>query len=362
MHEYIIGKTGAGKSTLAENELPRSGGFTFIDPHGQSAEKIGDTYSQVIYWEPFDPRCPLAINVFERVPIPQRPIVAEQFISSVKSIYPDNWGPNLEDILRNALYVMLDNDTSPVQLPRTLTDSTYRHRLLQRCTNKEVVAFWQDEFPKRRNPDDELRSTLNKVRIFALDPTLRRVLSHNSINLRRIMNRGQRLVINLSVSQLGEKPSAVLGALIINGIYQAALARSVIPESARIDHRLVVDEWQNFATTTFGNILAEARKYKLHLTLLNQLTGQIRDNALMETVLGNVSRLTVFRVGATDAARLAKELGLPNPEVLIDLDAFEYFRRTGITLQKARTPPPAPAQGYFEGNQARTRTRYRRPI
>ena len=362
MHEYIIGKTGAGKSTLAEDELPRDGGFTFIDPHGQSAEKIGDTFPEVIYWEPFDPLCPLAINVFERVPPAQRPLVAEQFISSVKSVYPDNWGPNLEDILRNALYVMLDNETSPVQLPRTLTDSTYRNRLLQRCTNKEVVAFWQDEFPKRRNPDDELRSTLNKVRIFALNPTLRRVLSHNSINLARIMNKSQRLVLNLSVSQIGEKPSAILGALLINGLYQAALGRSVIAESARIDHRLVVDEWQNFATTTFGNILAEARKYKLHLTLLNQLTAQIRDDALIETVLGNVGRLTVFRVGATDAQRLAKELGLPNPEVLLDLSNFEYYRRTGLTLQRDRTVPPAPARGYLASNRANTRARYRRPI
>lgn len=361
MHEYIIGKTGAGKSTLAENELPREGGFTFIDPHGQSAENIGATFSQVIYWEPFDPLCPLAINVFKRIPLPQRPLVAEQFLSSVKSIYPDNWGPNLEDILRNALYVMLDNDTSPVELPRTLTDRAYRNRLLERCTNKEVLNFWHDEFPKRKNPDDEIRSTLNKVRIFALNPTLRRVLSHNTVNLGRIMDKGQRLVLNLSVSRMGEKPSAMLGALVINGLYQAALARSVIPETTRIDHRLIVDEWQNFATTTFGNILAEARKYKLHLTLLNQLTAQIRDDALLETVLGNVGRLTVFRVGASDAERLAKELGLPNPDVLIDLANFEYFRRTGLTLHKARTLPPAPARGYLEGNRARTRARYGRP-
>lgn len=362
MHEYIIGKTGAGKSTLAENELPPDGGFTFIDPHGQSAEKIADSFPDVIYWEPFDSLCPLAINVFERVPEAQRPLIAEQFISSVKSVYPDSWGPNLEDILRNALYVMLDNDTAPVHIVRVLTDKTYRSRLLRNCTNREVVSFWHDEFPRRKNPDDEIRSTLNKVRIFALNPVLKRVLSHNSINLRSVMDKGRRLVLNLSVSQMGEKPSALLGALVINGLYQAALARSVIPEGARIPHRLIVDEWQNFATTTFGNILAEARKYKLHLTLLNQLTAQIRDDALMQTVLGNVGRLTVFRVGAADAARLAKELGLSNPDQLVDLENHEYYRRTGLTLQKSRTVPPAPSRGYLSGNRGRTRTRYRRPI
>lgn len=381
MHEYIIGKTGSGKSTLAENELSESG-FTFIDPHGQSAEKIADTHQGVIYCEPFDPECPFALNPFARVPEPLRPLVAEQFISALKSVYPDSWGPNLEDILRNACYVALDNNLSPVALPKILTDRAYRTRLVSKVSNREVVSFWREEFPNRKNPEDEIRSTLNKVRILALNPTLRRVLSRNSINLRRVMDKGQRFVLNLNVSVMGEKPSAILGALVINAMYQAAIGRSAIPEARRVPHKLVVDEWQNFATTTFGNILAEARKYKLSLTLLNQAITQV-DPHLFEIVVANVGRLVAFRVSGADAKRLALEFGLHNAQdyafdrsrsfcdlgvheenTLAELPQFCAFvkdsEESELRYYLLKTDPPAPARGYLPGNRARTRSRYRK--
>ena len=321
MHSYIIGKTGSGKTTFLQSLiLDNEGGFAVFDPHGDLAQYVASTVD-CIYFNPSDTQFPVGFNVLENVLYENRPLVASQVISAMKAVWADSWGPRLEYVLVNCLRVLLDNSLSLIAVPRMLTDISYRVVLLKRCSDPVVLAFFENEFDAW---DDRFRREAispiqNKIGQLASNPTLRNILSHNTLNLRKIMDSGQRLVVNLSKGALGDEPSHLLGALLVSGFASAAAARASIPENERVPFIIYADEFQNFATESFAVVLSESRKYRLSMVLAHQFLGQLPES-LRKAVFGNVGTFIAFQTGAEDALMIAKELGLPNPEVLVDLE------------------------------------------
>ncbi|GIW62268.1 MAG: hypothetical protein KatS3mg090_0094 [Patescibacteria group bacterium] len=353
-HVYIIGKTGAGKSTLIANmaidDIRRGRGIGIIDPHGDLSEIVLDyvpkrRVNDVVYLEPFDTQRPFSLNVLDVANKQQKDLVASGIVSIFYKLYKDSWGPRLEYILRNVVLTLLESDNATlVDILPLLSDKKFRQKVIEKIKDDVIKNFWLNEFEKM---PDRLRSEAvspiqNKVGQFASSKMIRNIIGskRSTINLEQIMNEGKILILNLSQGKLGEDNSALLGAMIITQMQLAAMNRSFQKEEERKDFFLYVDEFQNFATTSFVKILSEARKYRLSLTMANQYIDQI-DESVRRAIFGNVGTLISFVVGAKDAEYLSKEFGrLYSADDLVNLGKFEIVMKLSID---GLTSSPFPA-------------------
>jgi len=319
-HLYAIGKTGMGKTNMLENlaiqDIRNGHGVCFVDPHGDTAEKLismipPERINDVIYFNPADQDYPIAFNVLEEVPREFRPLVASGLIGVFQKLWADSWGPRLEYILRNALLALLETPGSTLLgVMRILTDKKYRIRVTNNITDPVVRAFWADEFPQwnERVLQEVISPIQNKVGQFLTSPIIRNLLGQtkSAFDVRTVMDENKILILNLSKGRIGEDNSALVGAMMITKIQLAAMGRVDIDEEKRKDFYLYVDEFQNFSTESFANILSEARKYRLNLILANQYIMQL-DEVVRDAIFGNVGTIVSFRVGAMDAEYLEKE-------------------------------------------------------
>ncbi len=323
-HIYVIGKTGVGKTTLLENMAiadMRSGkGLAFVDPHGESAEKLLDFVPEnrlddVIYFDPSDMEFPIAFNPMEQVGTEYRHLVASGLMGVFKKIWADAWSARMQYILNNTLLALLENPGATLLgILRMFSNQDYRKQVVDNLKDPVIKAFWQDEFSKysQRFETEALAAIQNKVGQFVSNPLVRNILGqpHSSLNMRDIMDSGKIFICNLSKGKIGEDNSALLGAMIITRMQLAAMSRVDTPEDKRRDFFLYVDEFQNFATESFANILSEARKYRLSLVLAHQYIGQLMtgdSTSVRDAVFGNVGTIISFRVGAADAEYLEQE-------------------------------------------------------
>jgi len=358
-HMYVIGKSGMGKSTLLENmiaqDINKGRGLAVVDPHGDLAEKIiryipDRRVEEVVYFNPADAEYPIAFNVVEQVEPHLRHLVASGLIGVFQKLWADSWGPRLEYILRNAILAVLDYpDSTLLAITRMLSDKNFRKRVVEKIQDPVVKAFWVNEFSSYNDKfaSEAVAPIQNKVGQFLSSSLIRNIVGQirSSIDLRKIMDEGKILIMNLSKGRIGEDNSALLGSMMITKLQLAAMSRVDTPEEERRDFYLYVDEFQNFATDSFANILSEARKYHLSLVLAHQYIEQLTDS-VRAAVFGNVGTLVVFRVGATDAEFLAKEfLPLFNEEDLVNIPKFNFYIKLmidGLTSDpfSARTLPP----------------------
>lgn len=320
-HVYIIGQTGAGKSGMLElfalSDIFYDQGYCIIDPHGDFAinnlrfipeKRIKD----VVYFNPADTQHPVAFNPLELSDPSRKPNVTSEVIGVLKRMFGDSWGPRLEHILRYTLLALLDRpETTLLDISRMLTDKDFRKETLDYCKDVTVLQFWKHEFGQwnEKQVNESIAPVLNKVGAFTANPIIRNIIGQpkSSFDVRRIMDEGKILVVNLSKGLIGEDNAGILGAFLVTKVQLAAMSRSDIPNVAdRRPFYLYVDEFQNFATDSFAVILSEARKYGLNLTVANQYISQMTDT-VRDAVFGNVGTTISFRVSADDAPLLAKQ-------------------------------------------------------
>jgi len=343
-HMYLIGKTGMGKSTILENMIVddiRAGhGVAVVDPHGDLAEKIiqfipASRIKDVVYFNPSDINFPIAFNVVEQVEPHLRHLVASGLIGVFQKLWADSWGPRLEYILRNAILAILDFPGSTLLgVVRMLSDKNYRKRVVANIKDPVVKAFWEKEFSGYADKfaSEAVSPIQNKVGQFLSSSLMRNVIGQvrSSIDIRDIMDNGKILIMNLSKGRIGEDNSALLGAMMITKIQLAAMSRVDVPENERRDFYLYIDEFQNFSTDSFANILSEARKYRLNLILAHQYIEQLSEK-VKPAVFGNVGTMVVFRVGATDAEELVKEFTPTfTEEDIVNLPKYEMYLKLMI--------------------------------
>ncbi|MBQ3294841.1 type IV secretion system DNA-binding domain-containing protein [Candidatus Saccharibacteria bacterium] len=320
-HVYIIGQTGAGKSGLLElfalSDVFYNQGYCIIDPHGDFAinnlrfvpeSRIKD----VVYFNPADTAHPVAFNPLELSDPARKPNVSSEVIGVLKRMFGDSWGPRLEHILRYTLLALLDRpETTLLDISRMLTDKEFRKETLSYCKDVTVLQFWKQEFGTwgDKQVTESIAPVLNKVGAFTANPIIRNIIGQpkSSFDVRKIMDEGKILVVNLSKGLIGEDNASILGAFLVTKVQLAAMSRSDIPDiKDRRPFYLYVDEFQNFATDSFAVILSEARKYGLNLTVANQYTAQMTDS-VRDAVFGNVGTTISFRVSADDAPLLIKQ-------------------------------------------------------
>ncbi|MEX2032964.1 MAG: type IV secretion system DNA-binding domain-containing protein [Candidatus Colwellbacteria bacterium] len=347
-HIYIMGKTGTGKTTLMENmlidDILAGRGVGLIDPHGEFVDKILDFIPEeriddIIYFNPADTEYPIAFNPLESVAGEHRHLVASGVMGVFKKVWPDVWSARMEYILNNTLLALLEYPGSTLLgIMRMLSDREYRSKVVENLHDPVVKSFWTNEFARytQRLETEAVAAIQNKVGQFVSNPLIRNVLGqpHSSIDLRKVMDQGKILLADLSKGRIGEDNSALLGAMLITKLQLAAMKRVDMPEAERKDFYLYIDEFQNFSTESFVNVLSEARKYRLSLVLAHQYISQLgdyKDSKVRDAIFGNVGTMILFRTGAEDAEFLEKEFA-PTFEAsdLVNLPNYSIYVRLMI--------------------------------
>ncbi len=322
-HVYVIGKTGMGKSTLLENmaiqDIQNGNGIAFIDPHGGTAEKLLEYVPEhrikdVLYFAPFDMEYPISFNVMEDIGPDKRHLVVNGLMSTFEKIWVDAWSARMAYILNNTLLALLEYPGSTLLgVNRMLSDKEYRKKVVENIKDTSVKAFWVEEFGKwtEKFIAEAIPAIQNKVGQFTSNPLVRNLLGQpkSSFDIRKMMDESKILIVNLSKGRVGEGNANLIGSMLITKIYLAAMSRADKSESDLVilpNFYLYVDEFQSFANKSFADILSEARKYKLNLTIAHQYIEQMEEE-VRDAVFGNVGTMITFRVGAFDSEVLEKE-------------------------------------------------------
>ena len=274
-HLYVLGKSGVGKTNFIRTQIisdvERNRGFALIDPHGDLAEQVADCIplcreEDVIFIDPSDPAYCLGFNPLHDVPFDNRPLVAAQMVATFAAIWKLSLSdtPRLIYILYNSLRLLLDAPGSTLLgLPKLLVDADYRRHLLRSCRDPAARNFFQQELAELSDRDAALAvsSVQNKIGMLLSGP-LRNIFGQvrPTIDVRRAMDEGAIIILNLSKGKLGEGPTHLLGAAFTTAFAQAAETRATIPENDRKDFTLYAEEIQNYATDNLISILTEISK------------------------------------------------------------------------------------------------------
>ncbi|MDD3679383.1 MAG: type IV secretion system DNA-binding domain-containing protein [Candidatus Shapirobacteria bacterium] len=347
-HIYIIGKTGTGKSELLKQmiiqDIQEGKGVCFIDPH-DTIEKIlpripPERAEDVIYFDPSDTTRIMGLNLLEAYTEEQKNFVTSSIINLMYKLYDPYKtgiiGPRFEHAIRNAMMtVMSEPGATFVEVVRALTDASYVRELLPKVKDPMVKRYWTDQIAQTSDfhKSEVLDYIVSKFGRFVTDAMMRNIIgqSQSAFDFRKVMDEGKILLINLAKGKIGEENSSFLGLVLVPKLLIAAMSRQDVVEDARRDFYLYVDEFQNFATPDFAQILSEARKYHLNLTVANQFIGQM-DEEVKNAVFGNVGTLVSFRVGVADASYLQHEFQPDFSENdLLNIERFNAYVKTIVS-------------------------------
>lgn len=361
-HMYIVGKTGTGKTTLIHtllaDDIRNFRGCALLDPHGDLAEEV--VHSQeakkragLRYVDIANPNCRASYNPLAKVSSELRPLVASGLLDVFRMMWSDAWGTRMEHVLRNALLALLDQPYATLpDILRLLTDETYRATAAEHIQNPQVKRFWTVEFEAygARYRADSAAPIQSKIGALLADPRLYRFFTGRDepLRLRRVMGRGDVLVVNLSKGRLGADSARLVGGILTTMLSVSAFSRADLSVSQRRPFFIYLDEFQTFTTLAVAEMMAELRKMAVGIVASNQFLNQT-DPRIRQSVLGNAGTLISFRVGAEDAAYLAKEfepkfsrldlLNLPNHHIylrlLIDGAPSKPFSATTLTPHEA---------------------------
>lgn len=324
-HVYIIGQTGTGKSGMLENlalqDMLDGRGFAFVDPHGDSVERLlgmvpRERVEDVIYFSPGDMDQPIGLNLFEFENQEQKDFLVQEAIAMLYRLYDPGHtgiiGPRYEHWFRNAaLTIMSDpGGASFIDIPQVFNDGDFAKSKIKYVTDQTVLDFWNKEMAQTSDyhKSEVLGWFVSKFGAFLSNEMMRNIIGQtkSGFNLRDIMDKKKILLVNLSKGRTGELNSQLLGMIFVMKFQAAAMGRATVSEEERTDFSLYVDEFQNFATDSFEGILSEARKYRLNLVLANQFMTQLNDK-IREAIIGNVGTVISGRIGTTDAELMVKK-------------------------------------------------------
>ncbi len=355
-HQYIIGKSGSGKSALlnyqARQDIANNEGLCIIDPHGDLIEDalahtIKERAKDVVVFDPSDGERPMGLNLLEaKTPEEKDRASLDAMEIFIKLFGNEIFGPRIQHYFRNGCLTLMDDEEEGATLldvPRLFVDDEFQHYKVAKCKNAVVRSFWENEIAKTgaREKEEMIPYFSAKFGPFVTNTTMRNIIGQpkSAFNIREIMDTGKVLLVNLSKGKIGDVNAQLLGLIFVNKVNMAALSRADVPQRDRKRFYLYVDEFQNFITDAFATILSEARKYELGLIMAHQYIGQLvgktesygqSSTKMRDAVFGNVGTIMSFKIGAEDAEYMAKEfapvlseqdvIGIPNFNCYVKLN------------------------------------------
>ncbi|MES2971467.1 MAG: TraM recognition domain-containing protein [Patescibacteria group bacterium] len=351
-HIYMIGGTGNGKTTMLMGSIVQdmhSGkGLAVVDPHGDLTKTLlehvpPERMQDVIYFDPDDVDFPVVVNLLE---LPaglsgselekEKDRVTESVISVFRKIFSedDSGGHRIEYVLRNAIQTALTLENPTIfTIFELLTNDVYRKSITDNLPNGTLKNFWKNELGKAGNMQRVKMSqgVTSKIGRFEFSIHTKRVMGQakSTIDFDEILQDSKILICNFSKGRLGEEASALFGTAILAKLQVAANRRDIIPQTERTPFYLYVDEFQNFATMPFVQMLSEARKYRLFLTMAEQSTSQQEEQRMVNIILANVGTVICFRTGSPFDERLMLPLFKPSVEEgeIANLPSFNFYIR-----------------------------------
>lgn len=370
-HHYIIGKSGWGKSVfigyLARQDLWNGDGLCVIDPHGDLVEDIvaftpKERAKDMVIFDPADHERPMGLNMLDLIATDpalksiEKDRAALDATSIFIKMYGDEvFGPRIQHYFRNGCLTLMDDEEEGgtlIDVPRLFVDEAFMKYKTSKIKNVMVKAFWDHEYAQTgdREKQEMIPFFSAKFGPFITNTTMRNIIGQtkSAFNLRQIMDEQRVLMVNLSKGRIGDLNAQLLGLIMVSKINMAAMSRADIPEDQRKDFYLYVDEFQNFATDTFWEILSEARKYRLALIMAHQFIAQIGGSgdkygkggkpSIKDAVFGNAGTIMSFKVGAEDAEYLEKEYApLLSQQDIIGIANFTTYAK--LNIDNATTRP-----------------------
>lgn len=346
---YVVGVNGTGKTALLMNtilsDIKAGDGLCFLDPHGDAVETLltllpENRKKDVILFDPADYENPFGLNLFEckNLDDPKEvDLVCSEIVGTFKKLYWDSWGPRLEDILRHSILAVLKSPgLTLLDLLLVLSSPIYRQKVLDRVDDPLIHNYWGKIFPwEPKEVREWLASSYNKIGRFLANPLIRNIVSQpkSSFDLRKVMDEGKILLVNLSKGRIGEDNSSLLGSVLVGKILIAALSRADIPEEKRRPFHLIVDEYQSFATESFPILQSEARKFRIDTMVAHQYRDQV--DILNKGSTLNVGNFILFRITGKDSLELTLQFDNtppepdPEPEPVLHRTSQKGIFRTG---------------------------------
>ncbi len=361
-HHYVLGKSGSGKSVLLANmarqDIVNGEGICIVDPHGDLVEDVlacipKERAKDVIIFNPADTDRPMGLNLLEATTPEQKDRASLDAMNIFIKLFGNEiFGPRIQHYFRNGCLTLMDDEdegATIIDVPRLFVDDNFQKYKVSKCKNTVVRQFWENEMANTgdREKQEMIPYFTSKFGPFITNTTMRNIIGQpkSAFNIRQVMDEGKILLVNLSKGKIGNVNAQLLGMIFVNKIAMAAMSRADIPESQRRDFYFYVDEFQNFATDTFAEILSEARKYHLALIMAHQYIAQLKstqgyekESKLKEAVFGNVGTMMSFKAGADDAEYLAKEYAplLTDQEILGIANYKAYLK---LNINNATTMP-----------------------
>ncbi|MFZ2620028.1 MAG: type IV secretory system conjugative DNA transfer family protein [Alphaproteobacteria bacterium] len=343
-HLYIIGKSGSGKSKMMEllinSDVQGGHGVCVLDPHGELVDDVlafvpPSRIQDVVVFDPADGQFPIAFNPLAQTDNTYKAQLTIGLVDIFKKLFSADWNPRLEHLLRHILLALMDSpETTLLSIERMLSNKDYRRQIVENIQDPNIKQFWVNDFASwnEKYTGDAINPLINKIGQLSANPAVRYILGQpdTRFDVRKMMDEQKILLIKLPKGLIGEEITSLLGAMMVTKIYQAAMQRADMDEKDRKDFYFYIDEFQNFSTDTFANILAESRKYRLNMTIAHQYLGQLND-IIKKTVFGNVGSMVIFRTGAEDAAVFAAELAPRfNEHDIMNISTRNFYTKMSI--------------------------------
>lgn len=355
-HHYMIWKSGTWKSvflqTMARQDLWNGDGICLIDPHGDLAEDVLDYVPKerakdVIYFDAGNEDRPMGLNLYEINSLDE----ADRTVNDateifLKMFWPEIFGPRIQEYFKyGSLTVLEDFDDRPtlLDITRLFTDDAYRELKVSKVTNAVVRNWWERTYNAMgdREKAEIIPYFSSKFVSFNTNRLIRNIIGQtkSAFNFDDVMNNQKILLVNLSKGKIWEINAQLLGMILVSKIYNAAMWRAKMPAKDRKDFFLYVDEFQNFVSGTFADILSEARKYRLALIMAHQYIAQLETKGwdgwgkadVKAAVFGNVGTMMSFKIGAPDAEFMEKEYSpLLGPQDIVGIANYKSYIKLNI--------------------------------
>lgn len=351
-HIYIIGGTGNGKTTMLMyamlQDMSNGKGVAVVDPHGDLAATLlkyipEERIKDVIYLNPVDIAHPIGLNLLELPEglspdeyLNEKDRVTESVISVFRKIFSedDSGGHRVEYVLRNTIHTAFTvKDATIFTVFQLLTDSKYQRAISNKLEDEFLRNFWKQELGKAGDFQRVKMSAgvTSKIGRFRFNESAKRMLEQprSTINFEDILDSGKILICNFSKGLLGEDTAALFGTTVLAKLQLAAERRARTEQSKRKPFHLYVDEFQNFATLSFVQMLSESRKYKLFLTMAEQSPSQQDEQRMVNIILANVGTVISFRSGSPKDEDIILPLFTPYIEKgeIANLPTFNFYAR-----------------------------------